>query len=81
MDQIYDDKLEGKIAEEFWSRKQAHLREQELALEGKLAVLARPVIKENVLSVKRIFELAKEHVLFTLRGMPPNEVNFSNPCF
>jgi hypothetical protein len=28
MDQIYEDKLDGKINEEFWSRKQGALREQ-----------------------------------------------------
>lgn len=29
MDQIYEDKLDGKIDERFWSRKQSALREQE----------------------------------------------------
>ena len=29
MDQIYEDKLEGNIDEEFWKRKQAEYREQE----------------------------------------------------
>ncbi len=33
MDKLYEDKLDGKIDEDFWSRKQAMLREQELTLE------------------------------------------------
>jgi len=59
MDQIYEDKLDGKIDEEFWSRKQAGLREQELAIEAQLSSMDRPVTRENVLSVERVFELAK----------------------
>ena len=69
MDQIYEDKLDGKINEEFWSRKQASLREQELALETQMSSWNTPVTRENVLTVERIFELAnKAYFLYFTRN-------------
>ena len=59
MDQIYEDKLDGKIDDEFWSRKQAALREQELTCEAQPSTMDRPVTCENALNVERVFELAK----------------------
>ena len=60
MDQLYEDKLDGKIEGDFWSRKQAALREQELAIEVQLSGLRAPVTQASVLTVERIFELANK---------------------
>jgi site-specific DNA recombinase len=58
MDQMYEDKLDGKIDQEFWTRKMNEWREQERALEAELSALSNPVTQDHVLTVKRIFELA-----------------------
>jgi hypothetical protein len=58
MDQIYEDKLDGKISEEFWERKHAEYQGQERELQLKSAGLAEPVSEDCVLTAKRIFELA-----------------------
>jgi site-specific DNA recombinase len=60
MDQMYEDKLDGKINEDFWTRKTNEWREQERSLESQLAGLSSPLKADNVRSVKRIFELAKK---------------------
>jgi site-specific DNA recombinase len=60
MDKIYDDKLEGKISEEFWQRKQNEHRQQERSLEAQLSSVQKPVSGESVLTVERIFELANK---------------------
>jgi hypothetical protein len=58
MDQIYEDKLDGKISEEFWSKKQWGLHDQELALEAQISALKGQVSEESILSIERVFELA-----------------------
>jgi site-specific DNA recombinase len=69
MDQIYEDKLDGKIDEQLWTRKQAEYREQERALEASLSSLSQPISQENVLTVARVFELAnKAHFLYLTRN-------------
>ena len=69
MDQIYEDRLEGKIDESFWTRKQAEYREQERALEAELSTVGNAVLKQNVLTAARIFELAnKAHFLYLTRN-------------
>jgi site-specific DNA recombinase len=69
MDQIYEDKLEGKIDENFWTRKQAEYREQERVLEIELSRIENVVSKQNVLTAERIFELAnKAHLLYLTRN-------------
>jgi site-specific DNA recombinase len=69
MDQIYEDKLEGKIDENFWTRKQAEYREQELLLETELSKSRKPISEESVLSIERIFELANSaHSLYLTRN-------------
>ncbi|MGA2981879.1 MAG: hypothetical protein ABSD76_19970 [Terriglobales bacterium] len=60
MGQIYEDKLDRKIDEQFWTRKQAEYREQERTLEAALSSLSIPVTRENVLTIERIFELANK---------------------
>ena len=69
MDRIYEDKLEGKIDESFWTRKQAEYREQERALEAQLSSMGRSVSKANVLTAERVFELAnRAHFLYLTRN-------------
>jgi site-specific DNA recombinase len=71
MDQIYEDKPEGKIDEAFWARKMAEFRDQEhtLELETALSSMSKPVTTANMLTVKRIFELAnKARFLYVTRS-------------
>jgi|HubBroStandDraft_6_1064221.scaffolds.fasta_scaffold01558_11 site-specific DNA recombinase len=70
MDQLYEDKLDGKIDEEFWKRKQAAYREQERQLEASASSLSAPVTPKTVLTAQRIFELAnKAHSLYLTRNL------------
>ena len=59
MDQVYEDKLDGKIDEAFWTRKMNESREQERTLEAELSRLSVQLTAEKVLTVQRIFELAQ----------------------
>ena len=56
MDQMYEDKLDGKIEEEFWTRKMNEWREQERALESQLSGLNSRATGDSVLTVQRICE-------------------------
>ncbi len=58
MDQIYEDKLDGKIDPGFWDRKQSEYREQERAVQVQIAVTSAAVTHTHALTAKRIFELA-----------------------
>jgi hypothetical protein len=60
VDQLYEDKLDGKITEEFWARKQAEYSDQERSLETALSSLNRPITPERVLTVARTFELVQK---------------------
>jgi site-specific DNA recombinase len=69
MDQMYEDKLDGKIDDEFWTRKTNECREQERRLESEMSSLKAQVGAENVLTVKKIFELAnRAHFLYFTRN-------------
>lgn len=69
MDQMYEDKLDGKIDDEFWTRKMNEWQEQERELESELSSLKALVTTESVLTVKRIFELAnRAHFLYFTRN-------------
>ena len=69
MDQIYEDKLEGKIDEAFWTRKHGEYREQERQLDAALSAAKASVSTDHVLTVKRTFELAtKAHFLYFTRN-------------
>jgi site-specific DNA recombinase len=58
IDRLYEDKLDGKITEEFWAVKSSAYREQELALETALKRLTQTSASDHALTVERIFELA-----------------------
>ena len=69
MDQMYEDKLDGKIEEEFWSRKMNDWRAQERDLQAALDRLAEPVTPARVLDAQRILELAnKAYFLYLTRN-------------
>jgi site-specific DNA recombinase len=69
MDQMYEDKLDSKIDDEFWTRKINEWREQERRLESELSNLKVQITPENLLTVKRVFELAnKAHFLYSTRN-------------
>jgi site-specific DNA recombinase len=69
MDSLYEDKQDGKITEEFWTRKQAEYSDQERSLEAALSSLDTPLSPECVLNVQRIFELAnRAHFLYLTRN-------------
>ena len=69
MDQIYEDKLDGKIGEELWSRKMSEYRDQKQALEAAGSSLGRAISVDHALKVERIFELAeKAHFLYVKRN-------------
>jgi site-specific DNA recombinase len=69
MDQMYEDKLDGKIEEEFWSRKMTEWRTQERALESVAAALNIPASENQPLTVQRTLELAnKAHFLYLTRN-------------
>jgi site-specific DNA recombinase len=69
MDQLYEDKLDGKVTEEFWKHKQAEYADQERTIETALSSLSTPITSDRVLTVQRIFELAnKAHFLYVTRN-------------
>jgi site-specific DNA recombinase len=69
MDQMYEDKLDSKIDQEFWTRKMNEWREQERALEAGLSALNSPGTQDHALTVKRTFELAnRAYFLYLTRN-------------
>jgi DNA invertase Pin-like site-specific DNA recombinase len=69
MDQMYEDKLDGKIDEDFWTRKMKEWREQERGLESQLASFNTQITTDTVLTAKRVFELAnRAHFLYLTRN-------------
>lgn len=69
MDAAYSDKLDGKISEDFWQRKQADWQAEEMRITSRLSGLKEPQ-KENTLSdVRRILELAQRaHSLYVTQN-------------
>lgn len=69
MDQTYEDKLDGKIDEQFWTRRMNECRMQERALESELSALSTKASSDHVLSVQRVFELAnRAHFLYLTKN-------------
>jgi hypothetical protein len=74
MDRMYEDKLDGRIDGEFWSRKMAEWRTQERALESAAQGLSVPVSLDRALSATRILELAnRAHFLYLTRNSAERE--------
>ncbi len=55
MDRIYDDKLDGKISEELWTRKQSELREQELTVENRNLEAERSIDARERVDARKSF--------------------------
>ena len=71
LDQAYQDKLDGKISEEFWERKSTGWQAEEQQIQQALQGLER-VMPERLLTGVRILELAnKAHSLYL--SQPPAE--------
>jgi site-specific DNA recombinase len=60
LDRMYEDKLDGKIDEELWTRKMNETREQERVLQAAAERVSNPITPEHALTVERIFELAQK---------------------
>ncbi len=58
VDQMYEDKLDGRIDADFWTRKMNEWREQERCLEARVEQLSTPVNPQRALTVQRTLELA-----------------------
>jgi len=74
MDQAYTDKLDGKIPEEFWQRKSADWRAEELRIEGQLAACTEGKGADRLLDAKKILELA-QNAYFLYVTRKPAETN------
>jgi site-specific DNA recombinase len=73
MDAAYTDKLDGKISEEFWQRKQADWETDELRIKSLIAGLVESKSGERLLSVSRILELAKDAYFLYLTRKPAEQ--------
>jgi site-specific DNA recombinase len=59
LDAAYCDKLDGKISEDFWQRKQADCQREELRLTSRLEGLKEPGKENTLADVRRILELSQ----------------------
>jgi hypothetical protein len=75
MDQMYEDKLDGKIDDEFWMRKMNEWREQERGLELQLSSLNTQATTGTVLTEQRILNSRIVRIFCTLRGIQRSAVN------
>jgi site-specific DNA recombinase len=80
MDQAYTDKLDGRISDEFWSRKSAEwqFEEQQILASIESLQTAKP---ERFLDAAKILELANKAYFLYLRQPPPKKPNSSKWCF
>ena len=70
IDKMYEDKLDGRIDEEFWCRKNAEFLEQEANLLSEIGNLSSPASSNaRALTAQKILELAnKAHFLYLTRN-------------
>ena len=69
MEQLYVDKVDGKVGEDFWSRKTAEWQTEEQQILAALHTLEVPQT-ERLLDVTRILELANKAYSLYLRQNP-----------
>jgi len=68
MDSAYIDKLDGKIIEEFWQRKQAEWQADEASITTQIQGLKETNFEERLIDVHRVLELAQNaHSLYLTR--------------
>ena len=65
MDRMYEDKLDGKIDEEFWNRKMADWRTEERALQSAAESLNIPVPENRALTVQKILNSRIKRIFCT----------------
>jgi len=63
VDQAYNDKLDGKITEDFWERKNADWRTEEQGVRIAMASLPDAASSDRTMDVARILELANKAYL------------------
>ena len=73
IDAAYSDKLDGKIAEEFWQRKQADWRREELRIKSLISGLEEDKSAERLLKMQRILELAQNAYFLYLTRKPAEQ--------
>jgi site-specific DNA recombinase len=73
MDAAYLDKLDGKITEDFWHRKQADWQTEELRIQGLIAGLDEGKTGDRLLNVQRILELAEKAYFLYLTRKPAEQ--------
>lgn len=76
MRKAYQDKLEGKIEEEFWSVNMNDWRDEERQIEAGLKTMSEPIGDDPALSAQKILELAQYAHSIYLAGMMLKGVNF-----
>jgi site-specific DNA recombinase len=68
MDSAYLDKLDGKITEEFWQRKQDEWQSEEGRITGQIQGIKEPIFEQRLIDAHRILELAQNaHSLYLTR--------------
>ena len=70
MDQGYQDKLDGKISDDFWQRNMKEWTEAELQLLAALSRLQAAPTRDHVVDAKRILELANRAYFLYLTRTP-----------
>ena len=68
MDAAYTDKLDGKIDQGFWQRKQTEWQTEEARIPARIESIKEPDFEERMIDVRRILELAQNaHSLYLTR--------------
>ncbi len=73
MDAAYTDKLDGKITEEFWQRRQADWQTEELRIKSLIGGLEEEKSGQRLLDMQRILELAKDAYFLYLTRKPAEQ--------
>jgi hypothetical protein len=74
IDQAYQDKLDGKIPEDFWERKMADWTREERSIQDALARLAQPA-NDRLLTAQRTLELANKAYSLYLKRNPEEQAH------
>ena len=73
MDAAYTDKLDGKIPESFWQRKQADWQAEEFRINSQIAGLEEDKSGERLLNAQRILELSQKAYFLYLTRKPAEQ--------
>ena len=68
MDAAYTDKLDGKITEDFWQRKQEDWQAEELRIKAQFARLKESTGGDGLIAARRVLELAQDaHSIYLMK--------------